>query len=252
MEEIDSNFQQDKIEAYTDFGHVEFDRTKMKPLSHGKYGEVYDMQNGYALKRYFNSKRISADGARNTAKVIRTIKNLKLGNMYSIAEILYSGKYKLKKEIIGYTMKKYDTEDIDFTQVDINYIINNYNQIKEDFLLLAKNNITVRDLHTRNVIITQDKIIIIDADNYLKSIFGGKSLSEGINISQLNSLFTKLLIESYYAYHREDPYLQAKIRFLQTNFRSFPDFIEELKHFSSFDEFLTNKLENIYKGFRTL
>lgn len=242
MVEIDNDFKKDEISAYTEHGQVKYDRSTMKPLGHGKYGEVYDMGDGQVLKRFFDKKHVSYSGASGTARVIKTIKNLKLENIYAIREILYKGKYKLNRDFIGYVMTKYEPTEIDFTQVDINYLINNYQSIKRDFIQLANKNIIVRDLHSNNVIVTQDKIIIIDVDNYTKDPFGPKSLGESINISGLNSLFIKLLVESYFKFHYDDENCIRKRNYLNENFRQFPNMIEELKGYSTFDEYLNNKL----------
>ena len=58
MVEIDNDFRKDEISAYTEHGQVKYDRSTMKPLGHGKYGEVYDMGDGQVLKRFFDKKHL--------------------------------------------------------------------------------------------------------------------------------------------------------------------------------------------------
>lgn len=67
-------------------------------------------------------------------------------------------------------MERYIKAKIDLCTCDTSFITENFENTKRDFQKLSENNVEVNDLHTENVIVTQDKIVIIDADNYKNAL----------------------------------------------------------------------------------
>lgn len=96
-------------------------------------------------------------------------------------------------ELSGYTAKYYEDKKINIFDKDLDYVLDNMNNIEKLFDELSKNIIRVKDLKYKNTILMDDKIILIDPDAYKKVNYSESSLRI-INKKELLSLFKNIYI----------------------------------------------------------
>ena len=152
-------------------------------LRHGSNGVVYDLGNNTCLKKIFNRKNINND---DQSYVINTMSKLPLRNFCKLLEI-----FQEDNKVTGYTMQKYQEEDISILYVAKDYLLDSYRNLYNDMLTLAENYICVDDFKASNVFITMDGIVAYDFDLYSKKT--SKETARIINIARLNIMFNELL-----------------------------------------------------------
>lgn len=122
-----------------------------------------------------------------------------LKNFYTVYKMLYDSYH----DFVAYTMKYYDSEDIDVLTMPMSYILDNFYDLFESVTKLSDKNILIQDLHDGNVITNKNQIIVIDADMY--DILKNPSKNEAIraNYKKLCYLFRDLFINAISTYHIE-------------------------------------------------
>ena len=159
-----------------------------KKISNGAYGNIYKINSDECIKLYYKFSYS------NQEYVIQLIKEMKLGNMYDIHNLLYNNNHNL----IGYTMKYYEEYYSDLFLVPMDYLITNFCSIYDIIKQVSKANVIMNDTNPKNVILTSDKIMIIDIDQYTLVKLSG--FTENIyqdNTRRVYDLFIDLFLQSF-------------------------------------------------------
>lgn len=154
------------------------------------HGNVYKLTDDICIKIYKKSGEIDKE-------VLELIKELNLRNFYQIYDLLFDKKGLLK----AYTMKYYKQEEIDILTMPILYTLNNLFNLLSSVDTLSKNNISICDLHTGNMILGDTNITIIDTDLYTFNKFYTMDKLEYKNIDSLAYLFQEIYLEALITYH---------------------------------------------------
>lgn len=181
-------------------------------LGYGLYGVVYKIGNDKCLKHVTN-------GSRSNSEVIEEIMKLDLESFYKIYKLLYDR----DGYFSGYTMKYYDGEDIDILLMPTDYTLDNFAKLERDIEKISEKNIFVDDLHTENVILNRNELIVIDVDNYTFST--SKNLLNS-NITEIYRLFKGLYIENMIKNYSETV---DELRVIRQLFKSNNNIYDELK-----------------------
>jgi len=161
-------------------------------LNKGTSGIVYKISEEECLKlfKYYNEC---------DAKVLELLKKIKPNNFYEIKELIYNG----NNDFIGYTMKYYEDKNLDLLTMPTEYLLDNLNGICNSINKLTNNNVLVTDLISKNTILTNNKIIIIDVDNFkFNKLYTSINDLNKHNLSELRSLLIDLFIQSKIKYHK--------------------------------------------------
>lgn len=67
-------------------------------------------------------------------------------------------------KIDAYTAKYYEKEDINILHLPTDYLLDNFRELENLFFTFSDNAILTEDLHSKNVIFTSQRIILIDPD----------------------------------------------------------------------------------------
>ena len=156
------------------------------------HGNIYKISDTECLKVY---KR----GNEANLEVLELIKNLYLKNYYEILDFYYNKKGSFK----GHTMKYYKEEEIDILTMPTEYTLDNLFNIERSANTLTNNNMQIEDTHTENIILTSEKIVVIDVDLYSLNKFYSKLQLELKNLRKIHYLFKELFIEALTDYHSE-------------------------------------------------
>lgn len=160
-------------------------------------GIVYKINSDECFKK-FKSKNFRVD-----REVLLLIQKLGLENFCKIKRLLYNK----NKILIGYLMEYYKNENIDILTMPIEYTIDNLFKLYYSVIKLSENNIFISDMHTGNIIINRDGIIIIDYDLYVLNGYFTGQLLEYKNIHSLMFLFREIykksLVEFYSEYNSD-------------------------------------------------
>ena len=150
-------------------------------VGYGLYGVVYKINEDTCLKYITNDHN-------SHPEVIKTIMKLDLASFYKIYKLLYD----CNNDFSGYIMKYYEEEEIDITTMPTDYTLDNLNNINKDIKTITDNGILLKDLHSGNSIINNDKITIIDVDNSM--FYCDENLLKK-NIQLIYSLFKEIYID---------------------------------------------------------
>jgi len=101
--------------------------------------------------------------------------------------------YNSNGEFMAYKTMFYDKKDIDILTMPVEYTIENMRRLYRVSDVLGDNNIRIEDLHNQNVILTEDGIIIIDADRYT---YDPSINPNDYNKRFVNTVFTLLYMDS--------------------------------------------------------
>lgn len=140
----------------------------------GLFGIIYELDDGTLFKKFGSSDAINLVSGPATSNrgdiasynVLKRIKNLKLRNTYRIYEICMNGRSVKWKGLFGYRMEYIKKSNKNLLDFDINYFINNYKNLLMDCKTFSDNKILISDFNTGNIIISDDRMVIIDCDDY--------------------------------------------------------------------------------------
>lgn len=106
---------------------------------------------------------------------------------------LYDLLYDKDKKIIAYTMKYYRSAIDNILSMPVDYLVDNFSAIYDAMDKLAKDLVLVVDLHNRNMILTDDNIVLVDFDKYRREDSKPYDVILDINTSALYYAFSKML-----------------------------------------------------------
>ena len=156
-------------------------------------GLVYKLDGDECFKK-FRSKSM-----RVNKEALVLIQDLGLENFCKIKRFLYNE----RKTIIGYLMEYYKKEDIDILTMPMDYTIGNLCKLYNSVIKLSQNNIYISDMHTGNIIMNSNSIIIIDYDLYVLNGYFTGPLLEYKNIEALKYLFQEIYKDALIEFHKE-------------------------------------------------
>ena len=184
--------------------NVLFYDNKKKPIKyklnkvymHGGCGSVYRINTDTCLK-WFGEDNFYDEEA------FETIMKLNLTNFYKIYQMLYDE----GDNFVGYTMKYYESSEIDILTMPIEYTINNLYKLYKSINIITSNSIFVRDLRESNIIMNNQDMTVIDVDLYFKNMFYSirNDLTKNDlihnNLSELYRLFSEIYFNALATYH---------------------------------------------------
>ena len=156
-------------------------------------GLVYKVSDDECFKK-FRSKNMRID-----KEMLLLVQRLGLENFCKIKRLLYNK----NNILIGYLMEYYKKENIDILTMPIDYTIDNLCKLYNSVIKLSQNNIFINDMHTGNIIMNYNKIIIIDYDLYVMDGYFTGPLLEYKNIYSLIYLFKTIYKEALMEFHEE-------------------------------------------------
>lgn len=125
-------------------------------IGSGIYATVY-LINGYAFKKFKCPLSRLEKGA------FLAIKDIEHPNLYKVKELFYDSN--TLENLRAYSMKYYGNDDINILTMPTEYTLDNLSDLHKLATILANKHIIMSDLHTKNVIMQRDRIILIDRDN---------------------------------------------------------------------------------------
>ena len=147
----------------------------------GSYGYIYKLDNNQCLK-LFN------DNFYFQSNILKIIKDLKLDNFYQIYDLLFDE----ENQFCGYTMKYYQSKDIDILTMPTEYTLDNLYRLYNSVKKLSEKKVTLFDCYYENTIIDEKNITIIDTDLFYIDDDISKSDMHFYNNTQLLQLFKDL------------------------------------------------------------
>lgn len=174
--------------------------TNREIIGNGLYGVVYRYTNDKCLKYITNNSSTNLDA-------IKEIKDANLLSFYKIYKLLFD-KY---QEFNGYIMKYYDSRYVDILTMPSSYTLDNFSDMLHDVQILSEKGIYMRDMHSENVIMDNNNITIIDADNY--TYLNNDDLLEK-NMKALRYLFYDIYMDSVHRHHNMSKQEYNMIRLL--------------------------------------
>lgn len=122
----------------------------------GSHGKIYKIDDDKLLKKFI------VPWDKYDTRMFKRYMELDLDNFYKIYDLLYDKHGKLS----GYTMKYYQDKHIDIVDKESDYLLDNFSKIIESSDKLASKGIVIYDLVPTNLIYGEDRITVIDVDNY--------------------------------------------------------------------------------------
>lgn len=139
--------------------------------------------------------------------VFSTIKTSFLNNFGKLYSYTYDTE---RRQITRYIMQFYLGYDYNILEMSVNYTIENFSLLFDDILTLSPKKIITSDMNHTNVIFTDDKIIVIDLDNFKYADLSVEEVTK-INIENLCFLFRGLYKEALYDYFKRECYISGSI-----------------------------------------
>jgi len=128
---------------------------------------------------------------------LKVIMGMDLENFYKIYRILYNRWHQPK----AYITKYYQPEDIDILTVPTEYTLDSFNILYNQSIKLSQAGIVIDDLHTGNIVFTQNGIIVLDVDNYYFGTIITRQRIVTKNQGAINYLFKSLYIDALERHH---------------------------------------------------
>lgn len=163
-------------------------------INRGSGGAIYRLNDIECVKLYYLDTPFKIE-----KEIFDTMKELDLDNFCKLYNMVFNN----KKELVGYTMKYYDTIKDNILLMEKDYLLDNFNTLYNSLIKLSNNRIVANDLWIKNCLIGEN-ITIIDFDYYLKSDLSIEEIKE-INISKLLLLFNKIVCYYYELLYGEVP-----------------------------------------------
>lgn len=151
------------LKFYSHKGQIRYyNFNELKCFDYGNTANIYKIEENI-FKKYYT---YTSDKYRLDKETFDILNYIKSKNMTEIYELLYADEN--LEEVGGYISKYYERNLINILNQDIDYILDNMNDIEKLFDELSKHMIRVDDVKYKNTILTKDKIILIDPDSYKK------------------------------------------------------------------------------------
>ena len=143
--------------------HFDIDNDKTDIKRTGVYGMVHKIDNDTCLKKF------AVMGNRNIADIdtFNELMSFNLPNFYQVYQLLYGNALEKdgKRKIAGYLMKYYSETVNNILDMPMDYLLSNFEDLAKVMKILSQKYIHVNDLHDDNIILTDNGMVIIDADN---------------------------------------------------------------------------------------
>lgn len=160
-------------------------------LAGGRKSNIFFMDNTKCLKLF--NEVIYNDS------VVKLIQKKNLNGFYEIYDLLY-----FNNTFIGYIMKYYKDNNIDILTMPVEYTLDNYNDLYKSIMTLTDKKVFLYDLCNDNAILTDDKLIVIDVDEFIVYKDADKYIVQNENMFALESLFNSIYINARNKYHADD------------------------------------------------
>lgn len=168
---------------------IDFNNIQKDIIIKGTQGEVYKINDEECIKFYYSEQPL---GARiYTPKMFELLKSLNLENFYKLLEPFYRDNY--LTQIGAYSMKYYPESKTSILNMPIEYIIYNFEVLYKNAQILSELKIIMRDLNNRNVILGDNFMTIIDAEEYTIS-----NLSTQKHVLHKNTLIILALLRNLF------------------------------------------------------
>ncbi len=146
-----------RLKLYNDSNNkVSINVDEKNKIGNGIYATVY-LINGYAFKKF------KCPLSRLEKRAFFTIKDIEHPNLYKVKDIFYDSN--TLEWLVAYSMKYYVNDNVNILTMPTEYTLDNLSDLRELAIILANKHISISDLHTGNVIMQNDRIILIDRDS---------------------------------------------------------------------------------------
>ena len=187
----------------------------------GNYGNIYKVEedNDICLKELKETEMCPLTIFDDIPTVIsedifKYFKNFNNPNFCKLYELLYDKDNK----IAAYTMQYYKSITKNILLMPTTYLLDNFNDIYTSMEKLARDLVLVVDLHNKNMILTDDRIVLLDFDKYrieknksyevlfelnMSALYYAliKMLQEAINKAGLSSEYNKIVSQLFTCNH---------------------------------------------------
>lgn len=164
--------------------YVDFQLSENQKVGNGAFGKVFKISPERCLKVLLEPESLP-----DAEKVITFLKEHNLPSFYRI----YNNYYNNEGMLNAYEMKYYEKQNELLLYKLMEYYLDNFIQNSKDLTKISENNIKVCDVRGENVILTPEKIVLIDADCYTISSENKKEV-ERKNQDELKWLYINLLL----------------------------------------------------------
>lgn len=100
-------------------------------------------------------------------EVIEAIRNIDCANLYKILHLYYSSILRSNENFVAYSSLYYEDFDINILKMPMDYLLDNFSDLRKLAIILANAGVEINDLHSENIIMQKNRIIIIDSDKYI-------------------------------------------------------------------------------------
>lgn len=129
-------------------------------FKHGGTSNVYRLENGELLKRYYAYTTESVRITEDIFKLLQTLNHIRMIRMYEL--------FVLNNLSVAYTMEELSDDGTDILDTNVDFLLESIRSIEELFDNLTKLNVRVMDSRWDNTIVNEKGITIIDPDKYRK------------------------------------------------------------------------------------
>lgn len=226
---------------------VNFPKNDMIFVGEGIYGSVYRHEaNSTSCVKFIRN-----DEGRLNKDLFAALSSINSDYLYKLLNFYYKSK-SYDSTLIGYEMKYYEPTKENILYLPIDYILDNFNELLKLGDILAKNQIEFFDIHNGNFICTDDKIVLIDADEYMLHNDWSDQIYDMVkynNCYEMRFLMYQLLDSAIDEYLDDDdnPNLinnrnQLRMLFTMVKSHNSDDIVKVLKPHNRTIDFLTNKI----------
>lgn len=176
---------------YTKDGKIVNYNGSNNSMMSGTQGKIFRLNSSVCLKEYSKDSEVKSifddDGTRFNQEMFDYFKNnYSNSNMGELYDLLYDKKL---MTVLGYTMKYYEEVIDNILNMPVSYILDNFSLIYDLVIRLTDECIRIVDMHSGNIISTENGLIVIDYDKYYFDRDSSKEVLSYINKSALMSTF---------------------------------------------------------------
>lgn len=162
-------------------------------VGHGVCATVYRYSEDLCFKRYDRGITLKINFLDTT--VYEDLKNIINPNLVDIKELLYEDRnYKYTAD--AYLLSYYDEIYKNFLEVPTEYFLYNIEEIFKLLEEMSKYKIRLDDSKRKNIILTENNIILIDPDRWYYEFKYSEKEIERLNINNIMAMFSEVTRES--------------------------------------------------------
>ena len=197
---------------------VNFSLEKGRYLNSGNFGDA--MLFGDVVLKLFTGYHTEEE-KNNTLNILRELSKLDFNNIYEILNFYFDKDGKFR----GYLSRYYQNNpSIDILTMPKDYFLDNYYALVRDFNLLHQNGIKPQDIGSRNSVLTDDRIMLVDADFFYKDEYPLEN-----SISDIHGLFSELCSNAVSNFHNKEFENHWDVYYLMWTLLESKQFFEEIK-----------------------